>query len=107
MPRASRTGVPSTEKPIASEWMMSRSAGLGRQVDVLLHATHVALADLVVADGDVEALVVRGGRAAAHADDDLAHVLAAHLLRGRHGRGDRAVAASMSTMLPDRMPWAG
>jgi len=64
--------------------------GLGRQVDVRLHAPHVALADLVMADGDVEALVVRGGRAAAHADDDLAHMLAAHFLRRRHRRGDGA-----------------
>src|SRR5215216_4956305 len=64
--------------------------GLGRQVDVLLDAADVALADLVVADRHVEALAVRGGRAAAHADDDLADVLAAHLLRGRHRRGDGA-----------------
>jgi len=68
---------------------------------------HVALADLVMADRDVEALIVRGGRATAHADDDLAHVLAAHLLGRRHRRRDARVAASMSTMLPERMPWAG
>ena len=63
---------------------------LGRQLDVLLHAAHVALADLVMADRHLERLVVRGGRAAAHADDDLAHVLAAHLLGRRHRRGDGA-----------------
>ncbi len=63
---------------------------LGRQRDLLLHAPHVALADLVMADRDLEALVVRGGRSAAHADDDLADVLAAHLLGRRHRRGDGA-----------------
>ena len=63
---------------------------LARQGDVLLHPADVALADLVMADRDLEVLVVRGGRAAAHADDHLADMLAAHLLGGRHRRGDGA-----------------
>ena len=63
---------------------------LGRKLDVLLDAADVALADLVMPDRHFEALVVRGGGAAAHADDHVTDLLAAHLLRGRHGRGNGA-----------------
>ena len=59
--------------------------GLRRQLDVLLDTPDVALADLVMADRDLEALVVRGGRPAADAYDDVPDVLATHLLGGRYG----------------------
>jgi hypothetical protein len=61
---------------------------LRRQLDELLHPAHVAFADLVMADGDFERLFLRRGRATAHADDHLAHMLPAHFLRGGNRRGD-------------------
>ena len=64
--------------------------GLGGKLDVLLDAADVALADLVMPDRYLEALIVRSGRPAAHADNDVANLLTAHFLRGRHSRGDGA-----------------
>ena len=53
------------------------------------HPAHVALADLLAAQRHLDADGVRGGMAARHIHDNLAHRLVRHLLGGMDSIQDR------------------
>ena len=53
---------------------------LGGKLDMLLDAPDVAFTDLVMADRNLEALIVRRRLATADTNDDVTDVLATHFL---------------------------